>query len=360
VAGTADTGFFAYNGTLVCRNLCDTMTTNDFILEGWVEYGGRRLTEAEVADICRKRPADICRFGGEFAIRWDNCTARDHLGIVEGTGPKGSLVCNGIKEGDVEPDVPLLPLEDAIVAAITLRSDEGVTALSGGVDSSLVAKIAGRECVAVGIENSHDLKQARYAAGALGLSCTSVTITEKEIENALPVVIRTIPMKNPVNTGIALTQYFITRWAGEHGYKRIITGQGADELFGGYSRYMESDNLEQELARDFLGLEAQARRDQGIAALHRTYLSMPYLDLRVVRAARVIPAEEKVQGTRRKIPLREVAERHIPPDLAWYEKKAMQYGSGVWNTLRKLARKNGYKTSVQDYIDHIVRVEHGH
>jgi len=38
----------------------------------------------------------------------------------------------------------------------------------------------------------------------------------------------------------------------------------------------------------------------------------------------------------------------------------MQYGSGVWGVLKKLARKNGYKTSVQDYIDHIGRVEHGH
>jgi asparagine synthase (glutamine-hydrolysing) len=222
-----------------------------------------------------------------------------------------------------------------------------------------VAKLAGQECVAVGLENSHDLKQAKYAAGALGLSCTYVTITEAEIETALPVVVKTIPKKDPVNTGIALTQYFIARWAGGQGYTRIITGQGADELFGGYARYSESEDLEAELARDFLGLEAQAQRDQGIAALHGTYLSMPYLDLRVVRAARAIPAHGKVQGNRRKIPLREVAERHIPQDLAWKEKKAMQYGSGVWGVLRKLARKNGYKTSLQDYIDQIIRVDHG-
>ena len=87
---------------------------------------------------------------------------------------------------------------------------------------------------------------------------------------------------------------------------------------------------------------------------------MPYMDVRVVRAARAIPAEEKVRGGRRKIPLRQVAERHIPAEFAWYEKKAMQYGSGIWKVLQKLARKNGYKTSIQDYIDHINRVEHGH
>jgi asparagine synthase (glutamine-hydrolysing) len=228
------------------------------------------------------------------------------------------------------------------------------------VDSSLVAAIAKRECVAVGLEGSHDLAQARHAAELLGLSCTEVEITPDEIAAALPAVIAVIPKKDPVNTSIAVTQYFISRWAGEHGYHRIITGQGADELFGGYARYLSSPSLEDDLARDFIGLELQAQRDQAVAALHGTYLSMPYLDIRVVRAARAIPAHEKVCDGQRKIPLRKVAESHIPQELAGYGKKAMQYGSGVWGILQKLARKNGYKTSMQDYIDHIGRVEHGH
>jgi asparagine synthase (glutamine-hydrolysing) len=330
------------------------------VLAGWVERDGRRLSLEEIGAICADRPDEIFRFGGEFFLAWNGCTARDHLGIMEGPGPGGAVICNGEIKGAIDPPVPQLPLEDAIITAVKLRSDEGITALSGGVDSSLVAKLAGLPCVAVGLENSHDRRQAHHAAEVLGLSCTFVTITEAEIEAALPAVVLTIPKKDPVNTGIALTQYFIARFAGEQGHRRILTGQGADELFGGYARYRESDNLEEELIRDFSGLEAQARRDQRIAALHGTCFSMPYLDLRVVRAAQKIPAREKVQGGRRKIPLRKVAERHIPPDLAWYGKKAMQYGSGVWQVMRKLARKNGYKTSLQDYIDQIIRVEHGH
>jgi asparagine synthase (glutamine-hydrolysing) len=279
---------------------------------------------------------------------------------MEGTGPKGTLICNGAEKGEIVPAAPEMSLEEAIVTSVKLRSDEGVVALSGGVDSTLVAHLAERECVAVGLAGSHDLKQARIAAESLGLACTYVTITEAEIAAALPIVITAIPKKEPVSTGIALTQYFITRWAGEHGYRRVITGQGADELFGGYTRYRETETLEEDLERDFISLESQVRRDQAVAALHGVYLSMPYMDFRVVRAARKIPATEKVQGDRRKIPLREVAERYIPEDLAWYKKKAMQYGSGIWPVLRKLARKNGYKTSMQDYIDQISRVEHGH
>jgi asparagine synthase (glutamine-hydrolysing) len=185
-------------------------------------------------------------------------------------------------------------------------------------------------------------------------------MTSKEVASALPEVIGAIPKKDPVNVSIALTLYFVTRFAKEHGYTRILTGQGADELFGGYSRYLETPTLAEDLERDFLGLEEQAERDQAVAALHGAYLSMPYLDIRVVRAARAIPAQEKVQAGHRKIPLRKVAERHIPAEFAWYEKKAMQYGSGVWKELQKLARKKGYKTSIQDYIDQINRVEHGH
>lgn len=331
-----------------------------FQCAGWVELDGRKLIATEIEEIVRTAPETMRRFGGEFRISYGKCHARDHFGIMPGPCEKGAWFCNGKKDFLIEPDPEHLTLDTAINVAVKLRSDEGVVALSGGVDSSLVAALAGRECVAVGLTDSHDLGQAQHAAALLGLSCTSVTITPAEIEAAVPAVLAAIPKKDPVNLGIALTQFFITRWAGEHGYQRIITGQGADELFGGYSRYRETTTLEEDLARDVLGLEQQAERDQSVAALHGTYLSMPYLDIRVVRAAAAIPAAEKVHDGRRKIPLRAVAAQHIPKELAEYEKKAMQYGSGVWGVLKKTARKNGYKTSVQDYIDHIQEAQHGH
>ncbi len=333
---------------------------NSLTLSGWIERDGQRLSPAEIEEIILKRPGDLLRCGGEFFLESGRCRARDHFGIIQGNCPKGTLIRGDEVWGAIVPAVPDMPLEEAIITAVRLRSDEGITALSGGVDSTLVAQLAGRECVAVGLAGSHDLRQAQHAADALGLTCITVTITPAEIEEALPVVISAIPKKDSLSTSIALTQYFIARSAAEQGYRRIITGQGADEIFGGYSRYLETTTLGADLERDFAGLEQQVARDQAVAALHGTYLSMPYVDCRVVRAARAIPPDQKVQEGQTKVPLRKVAEHHIPAEFAWYKKKAMQYGSGVWKELQRLARKKGYKMSVQDYIDQTDWVDHGH
>ena len=180
-------------------------------LTGWIELDGQKLSLPDLADVLKNRQEDICRFGGEFFLRWGDCCARDHFGVIPGDCPKGTSVCKEGSPRKINPAPPSLSLEESIVEAVRLRSDEGVTALSGGVDSTLVARLADRECVVVGLDGSHDIPQAKRAADALGLDCTPVTIRPEEIEAALPIVIETIPEKDPVNTGIALTQYFLTR-----------------------------------------------------------------------------------------------------------------------------------------------------
>ena len=187
-------------------------------LVGWVELDGRRLSGDEVAAICRQRPEEILRFGGEFFLEYSGCQGpgsfRDHAGELPERDRYLRQRGYGALSNRPYTD---MPLEEAIITAVRLRSDEGITALSGGVDSTLVAQLAQRECVAVGLEGSHDLRQARHAADTLGLTCTAVTITPDEIADALPAVLRAIPKKDPLNTGIALTQYFIARSAAETG-----------------------------------------------------------------------------------------------------------------------------------------------
>ena len=126
-----------------------------------MELEGRQISEAELAEAVAADPGVVSRLGGEFLLSWNGCLARDRMGIIPGPIPPGTIVCSGTVTGTVDPPVPVLGLEEAISRAVSLRSTEGsVVALSGGVDSALVAGLARRPCIAVGVEGSHDLARA--------------------------------------------------------------------------------------------------------------------------------------------------------------------------------------------------------
>lgn len=323
-------------------------------LTGWVETGGKVLSREEILSLLHENPLALSSFGGEFLLEWDDCCARDALGIIPGPVPPGKILLGNQLIGSVEPRFGDMGLEEAIVAAVALRSDRGVVALSGGVDSALVAAIARRPCIAAGTAESGDLVMGMGTARDLGLECIPAVVAPGELEGAVAKVIGIVPEKTPLDLSIALSWYFVTRSARDAGYDRVITGQGADELFGGYRRYLESADIDALLADDFSRLPAQVARDQSVAMQNGVLLSYPYLDGRVVSAARALPAREKVAEGVRKRALREVAERFLPREVAWREKKAMQYGTGIWRELQRLARRKGFPT-VKEYLARAVR-----
>ncbi|MDD1672327.1 MAG: asparagine synthase C-terminal domain-containing protein [Methanomicrobiales archaeon] len=323
-------------------------------LRGWVEYRGHRLSETELGALLSNDPQVITRCGGEFFLEWNGCRARDHFGIMRGAIPPGTMDCGEGSTVPVIPDIETVDLTTAITTATRLRSEGAIIALSGGIDSALIASLARQPAIAVGVDGSHDLRRATAVASHLCLPLDVVKVTGREVEEALPSVLGAIPRVTPTDAAIAATLFFVARGAARQGYECILTGQGADELFAGYARYLSTTHLEEDLERDFQGLSLQLVRDQAVASLHGTWFSLPYLDLRVVRAAQVIPASEKVAGGVRKVPLREVGLQFLSPEIVWYEKKAMQYGSGIWGIIRNLARRNGYKNAVQGYLDHLM------
>ena len=245
-------------------------------LKGWIELDGVRLSPADVERMLKAGPEPLTRCGGEFLLTWDGCTARDAFGIMPGPVPPGVVCCGGRAVARIAPDPPSCTLEEAIITAVDLRSDEGVVAFSGGVDSGLIAGLADLPCVAVGIEGSHDIIWATKAALMMELDLEVVTPTEEEVAEALARVVRVIPdPANPVEASIATTLFFVAARARELGHTRILAGQGADELFGGYARYLSSPDLAAELERDVADHERQRARDQAVATLHGTCSRCP-------------------------------------------------------------------------------------
>ncbi|RQD81224.1 MAG: asparagine synthase [Methanocalculus sp. MSAO_Arc1] len=326
----------------------------DCLINGWVEEDGSLLPDDEIRRAILHEPDRVCRFGGEFAITCGRYRLRDHLGIFPGDAPPGIFEKDASPICRIDPNPPLMPLADAIQTAVRLRSSvHSVVALSGGVDSALIARLAGRPCIGTGLPGSHDLLRGRAVAERLGCQFTAIEIDPGEVEDVLIRILPHLPSRSPVDAGIAATLFFLCRAAAEMGYDRILSGQGADELFCGYTRHLQSLDLAADRAGDLADLPRQLARDQAVAGISGVWLSMPYLDLRVLRAADHLPVNDMIQSGVRKYPLRLVASAHMPEDIAWYEKKAMQYGSGVWKTIQARAQERGFKRAVQGYMNHL-------
>ena len=131
--------------------------------------------------------------------------------------------------------------------------------------------------------------------------------------------------------------------ATEDGQKIAISGQGADELFGGYNRYLKSyeeGNLALEIREDISNMyHANLERDDACAMLNSMELRLPFLDESLVEYAINLPDKNKISGkgdVLRKNVLRKLAfNEGLDTEIAYRPKKAAQYGTGIDKILRK-------------------------
>lgn len=230
-------------------------------------------------------------------------------------------------------------------------------AFSGGVDSSLLAFLA-KKCgvnptlIWAGLENQLELKHAEKAAEALGLRLETKICSENYIKAVLPRVLWLIEDPDPIKTCIAVPFYWTAEKASELGFKVMLAGQGSDELFGGYKRYLNTyfmlgwEGLEAQLFNDVsTAHQTNYERDNKICAFHGIELRLPFADYVLSTYALSTAAELKItskQDVLRKHVLRQTALKlGLPQFIAEKPKKAIQYATGVAKTLKKFARKNG-------------------
>jgi asparagine synthase (glutamine-hydrolysing) len=251
---------------------------------------------------------------------------------------------------------------------------------SSGVDSALVSYVACRfsEVTAynVGVQDSKDQYYSKKAGQTAPFKIKYATLSEDAVEEILPEVVSISKSTNPIDAGVGMPFYCASKMASEDGFHSMLCGQGSDELFGGYNRYLEAlvevgeEHVISMMEKDYMSAyDDNLLRDMAMCSANNVELGFPYLDPPLSEYIRNLPFELKIRKDAdiecdmvgslrfaRKYALKKLAIKIGLPDyLVNRPKKAAQYGSGIHKTLDKISRKRGYgeKAKKQGRKDHI-------
>lgn len=230
--------------------------------------------------------------------------------------------------------------------------EQSAIAFSGGIDSSLITKLASKHTTVnlyvIGIKDSYDIKSAKESAELLKLPLNIIEITKQDVENAIPEIIKLMRLKpNPRNTIIVsfeLPLYFVAKNCKE---KYILTGQGSDELFLGYAKYktMNKKELEENQKRIINELLKETiPREQRICSYFGKKLKTPFITQEIVDFTLRLQIDLKKE----KRILREVAKNFLSKEIYKKRKKAAQYGSGTMKIIKEIAKER--RMNVKEYI----------
>ena len=208
---------------------------------------------------------------------------------------------------------------------------------SGGLDSTILAYcLKEKKPKAVTIISkdflSTDLTYCQLASKELNLPLTIVNIGTPEILESIRDTISILKNFNDIEIRNNVVMYLAIKWAKDHNFKSIVTGDGADELFAGYGFLIKKpeEEIEKELKRIYSIMHFPTQK---IGKSLGVNVESPFLDEKIVELAKNIPINLKVKienGKKYgKWILRRSFENKIPFQIAWRKKSPMQDGAGT-------------------------------
>ena len=254
-------------------------------------------------------------------------------------------------------------LEDAVHRQLMSDVPYGVL-LSGGLDSTIIAAITAKfaskriesgdtqeawyprlHSFAVGLEGSPDLAAARKAADHIGSVHHEIKYTIQEGLDAIRDVIYHLETYDVTTIRASTPMYLLARVIKSMGIKMVLSGEGSDELFGGYLYFHKAPN-------------AQAFHEENVRKLGKLHLydclrankslmawgiegRVPFLDKEFMDVAMTINPQDKMVTPERmeKWVLRKAFEDILPESIAWRQKEQFSDGVGYgWiDTLKQIA-----------------------
>jgi len=256
-------------------------------------------------------------------------------------------------------------LEDAVHRQLMSDVPYGVL-LSGGLDSSVTSAIAKKyaqrrieaddkteawwpqlHSFSVGLEGSPDLAAAKIVADHIGTVHHEIKFTIQEGLDAIRDVIYNLETYDVTTIRASTPMYLMARVIKSMGIKMVLSGEGADELFGGYLYFHKAPNAKafhEETVRklDKLHMYDCLRANKSLAAWGIEG-RVPFLDKEFMDVAmRINPQDKMINGERmEKWVIRKAFEDMIPESVAWRQKEQFSDGVGYsWiDTLKEVVDK---------------------
>lgn len=230
-------------------------------------------------------------------------------------------------------------------AATRNSLEHSTISFSGGLDSSLLAKLAMEQTpmtgIVVGSERSIDLRNARKSAESIGIKLIEIKIDEELVIDGAKKIIRTTGLTDPLAISFELPILFTLQSTKE---RTVMTGQGADELFGGYAKYeglSEGDFIHAREGDLKKVLGPTSGIEEAMADSLGKEVLRPFLTNEVVSLAMSLPVSMVRPTRERKVVIREALRELGMNEIASIDKKAAQYGSGTSALLKKAAKRRG-------------------